>query len=242
MISEKDLQLIEDFLHQNLSSADREEVEKRIANDPLFKTHLQIVRDLPSAVAVDTEGFKQDLEKVMQSEGSSSGKIRRLPLRRIMLAVAATVAIVLAINFLVQDASPDQLFAQHFQMPPENISVRSDAAVDESLTTALEAYSTNNHEIAASNFEQFLEEHPDEQAARFFYSLSLMAQEQHATAEENLLKLTTEESMYRTSAQWYLGLLYLKLQNQDQASNYLKELAAGQSSYQQRAKDILDEL
>ena len=241
MISEKDLQLIEDYLHQKLSSADLAEVEKRIASDAQFKAHLQIVRDLPTALSVDTEGFKQDLQKVMQPSPSSS-RVRRLPLRSIILAVAATAAIVLAVNFLIQNSSPDQLFAQHFQMPPENISVRNDQAVEESLKSALEAYTTNDHSNAVSNFEQFLADHPDEQAVRFFYSISLMAREQYSKAEENLLRTVAEGDMYATSAKWYLGLLYLKQQELDQASTYFTELANSQNAYQQRARDILDAL
>ena len=239
MITEKDLQLIEDYLNQDLTATEIEDVKERLKSDPQFKAHMEIVRDLPDAMNVDTEGFKHDLKKVMQSVETAPTRVRRLQLRGIIWAVAATAAIVLAVNFLVQDSSPDQLFAQHFNLPAENISVRSNGSVEESLTKGLEAYSAEDHDAATANFERYLADHPDEEAVRFFYSMSQVANEDYPAAEENLRRVEQRGGTYSTSAKWYLGLVYLKLEKLDAASEYFEELASTQGTYQERAKGLL---
>jgi len=242
MITEKDLQLIEDFLNEDLSSADMKRVKKRLDSDPQFKAHVQIVRDLPKAIAIDTKGFKEDLDKIMQPSKSKPARVRRLPLRGLILAAAATIAVILAVNFLMEDSSPSQLYATHFTLPPENISVRDNRSIEESLTTALEAYSDHDHEVATENFGRYLADHPDEEAVLFFYSLSLMAKGDYQTAEGHLRKVEQEEGTYSTSAKWYLGLVYLKLEKLDTASEYIEQLTATQGAYQERAKRLLSAL
>lgn len=240
MITERDLELIEAYLEKSATSAQTEEVEQRLEGDSTFRAQMEIIKELPSAVMTDVEGFRSDLKSIInENKPIQQAKIRQLPLSKVLLALAASLALVLAINFLLNDRKPTDLYASYFTLPPENISVRSNNDQSANLTIALEAYSSHQYNTANGQFKAFLENQPQHQGARFFYSLSLLAESQFAEAQNNLLLLQDNAGSYRNSVTWYLGLIQLKLGKTSDALPYFTQLAIEENSYQKQAKEIL---
>jgi TolA-binding protein len=240
MITEKDLDLIEAYLGKSANPAQTKEVERRLQEDTTFRAQLEIMKELPSAVMTDVEGFRSDLKLIMsENKPTSQAKTRQLPLRKVLLTLAASLALMIAINFLLNDRAPTDLYASYFTLPPENISVRSNNDQSTNLSAALEAYSRNQYALANDQFKAFLANQPQHQGARFFYSLSLLADSQSTEAQANLLLLQDDPGSYGFAVTWYLGLIQLKLGKTSDALPYFTQLAEQENSYQKQAKEIL---
>ena len=239
---EKDIELIESYLDNTLSPVQLKAVEARLQADSEFRKMMEIIRDLPSAVTSSSEDFRADLKKVMTENEPRHAKTHSISRRRIILGIAAALALLLMVTFLVQKKSPENLFAEHFTLPPENITVRDNQSSDAKLTNALQSYSEGDHQGAIDHFRPYLEAMPEHQAARFFYSLSLLADGQYREGRQNLLQLKGKAGSYTNSVEWYLGLIHLKTGNLGEAKASMSELAESNSSYAESARKILRSL
>ncbi|NND34810.1 MAG: hypothetical protein HKN76_19650 [Saprospiraceae bacterium] len=242
MITEKDIQIIESYLSNNLSEQDSAEVRRRLKDDPEFRKHLEIIRDLPPAITSSSDAFRSDLKEIMANTQLDQAKTRILPLKKIIMAIAATVALFITVNLLIQDRTPQDLYATYFTIPPENISVRNSEEVSEILTQALAAYSAENYVQANEYFRTYLNATPEDQAARFFYSLSLMASNNFEEAKSNLLALKGKAESFNTSIEWYLSLVYLKNGLIADAKVGLTTLSSTDNSYTSKAQILLKEI
>lgn len=249
MISENDIRLIEQYLNQELNAVQVTEVERRIAGDAEFALQLEIIRDLPAAVTMETEQFRSDLRTIMQDSPGSTNKLssgqkasKRVSLLRSILSVAAVIAgITLAINLLLPAKNTD-LYTAYFVIPEENITVRNESDIDPLLTEAAMAYSGKNYALAAESFKRILDQNANEKPALFFYAITLMATEQYDIAQPVLIELLNQESTYANAAKWYLGLIYLKKKDYEKGKVLFNQLQSSVNTYSERASEILEQI
>ncbi len=242
MITEKDIELIESYLAGKLSQAALAETERRLQSDQGFRMQVEIMRDLPVAIKSESAEFREDLKKVLEEGKTKTRKVRRLSMTNIILAVAAAVTLLLAVNFLLSEPSPDELYAAHFVVPQENLTVRNEQIHDTHLLEAVKAYSAGNFDLASQHFQSFLAANPEHQAARFFYGMSQMANEDYSHALQTLKILQDDPGIYDQSLQWYLGLLNLKLGKTSEALTYFEVLSSSENSYREESASILHAL
>ena len=137
MISETDLDLIEQYIHDKLDATQKLNVEQRLSSDEQFATQFELVKAMPTAILTDTPAFRADLHAIM-TEGNQSSepeltvpkKAKQVSLLRLFLTAAAVLAgITLAINFLSPPKNTD-LYSLNFTIPAENITTRNQQEIN----------------------------------------------------------------------------------------------------------------
>lgn len=241
-MNEKDLELIERYLNNELSEIEKQQAEKRLTTDDDFKKRLEVFREYRQMHSPQSASFRQLLDEV-QTEYQHEQR----PARKYWLIAASVSAIGLlsAIFFFILEPSAESqvLYAQYFELPADNLSVRGNEE-QVLLNEAMAFYNKQLYSEAQQRFQQWLHLHSDSVPVVFYSAVSHMALGEMQQAIAQLSKISddqTSSSLYSTTANWYLALAHLKLEQWAEARILLEELAGGSTSYASKAQYLLDE-
>ncbi|MCB0669277.1 MAG: tetratricopeptide repeat protein [Saprospiraceae bacterium] len=248
MTSEADLQLIEQYLNNELTDEQVRQFRERMTDDGEFAIRVELVREMPSALLTNTENFRTDLRRIMQEEAESSIDRKPPPVarqfnlwKRLLVAAAIVAFITVGVQFFLPDNTVD-LYSLNFTIPAENITTRDRTELSIDLQQALQAYSGENYTLAIDLFLKYLSTQPEDLGGRFFLAISQMATGRFGDAIGNLRELATISGSYQKAANWYLALAYLRMGETDQAKITLNELVEPKNSYSDKAQEILDNM
>lgn len=242
-MDEKDIELVERYLDDSLNAEERVQVEQRLASDAEFKRRVKMMRELNTMYSSEAEDFRALLERTYQEyeqEKPQTSVVKQYWL------VAASVTITLLVAayflFLSNAADPQQLYAENFSLPPDNLTVRTELPEQELINAAMENYTTGQYQQASKLFDQALEAQPDSIPILFYSAVNHMALEEMEQAVAQLQEVTARaNSSYLMPARWYLALAYLQMNQQAEAERVLIELQSSSSSYADKAEELLEE-
>ena len=250
---ERDIELIERYLEGGLSPGELGEFEQRLKNEPGLDEEVEVVKILMNGIRYSGQksSMKHKLEKLeaslpdIQSEGE---EVKVIPMwrNRMVKSIAATFLILAVSTYLVMDvfspADHEELFAQNFQpyLNVGNATVRGLEEFQNEEQQAYAAYDSEHYEAAIMGFEKVLQE--DDAAMLLYLGNAYLAIGNTGKAEEQFKQLINKDAGLVTQAKWYLSLTYLKAGNAQQAKVILEELDQGDTSYSERAKNVLKDL
>jgi predicted Zn-dependent protease len=164
------------------------------------------------------------------------------------LAAAAVSLLIVSGIFLFRSVNPDPkgLYEAYYQPYPNvfDPAVRGDEKDTLSLLgKAFRQYEEGNYTKAAEYFKEGLitDNKIEKDIALLYLGNCYLAQNFDDEAKETLLQID-EQSHVADQGKWYLALAYLKLEHTDLAREKLKELSDHQNSYQDKAKELLQEI
>jgi len=245
-MNEKDIDIIENYLAGNLSAEDSKEVEHRLLTDQEFAQRLAIFKALPHLASEASHDFRNELEGIYQEyqqENKASGTVSR----RTLLMAASLALLVSVIGLLIwllpSSLTPQEMYTAHFTVPADNITVRNEEGIAPNLQSAMEAYNKQVYTEAVAKFDNILENEPTNVPVLFYSGVSYLILEESEKAVQNLQKaVQANDTTYKLTATWYLGLAYLKQNNIAQAREIFSSLKQSGSSYAKKAESILQEL
>lgn len=245
-MNEKDTDIIENYLAGTLSAEEQKKVEDRLLTDREFAQRLEIFKMLPHLVSEDVHNFRNELEGIYQEyrqqDAASSTMSRRTFFMAASLALLISVIGIL-IWLLPSSLTPQEMYATHFTVPADNITVRNDQEISPALQSAMEAYNAQDYATAVAQFEDILQEDTNNAPVLFYSGVAYLILNENEKAMQNLQKVSeTEDTAYALTAHWYLGLAYLKQNNIAQAREIFSSLKESGSSYAKRADTILQQL
>lgn len=167
-----------------------------------------------------------------------------------LLKIAASLLIlIIPIYFLFQTTSnPEQLFAQSFQAIPSAIPQsgidRGEHASQEAQHKALALYEQEKYSEAIPVFESYLENQEANTPVRFYYGISLLAEQKAHQSIEQFERVFQESTnhAYQRSAQWYQALAYLLLNQKQNARAILEELTQKDGDFHEEAQELIEQL
>jgi tetratricopeptide (TPR) repeat protein len=242
-MNERDMELIERYLKGELSVEEKQQAEHRIATDAGFRQRLEIFSEYRQMHDSKLASFRQLLEEVQQEHREEQRPGRKYWL---MAASVSVLCLLAAIFYFVQGpaAEPEALYAQYFEVPADNLSIRGDEDEQTVLNEAMSYYNNQQFEQASQDFGQWLRQYGESAPVLFYAAMSHMALEEMPQAIEQLEKITQEPTVaaeYRRPAQWYLALAYLHVGRQDRAKTLLEDLKNTSSSYAGKAARLLED-
>lgn len=236
--------LILGYFENTLTPKQQSALHELLAADEGFKDEFAFQLELREAIK---ESERSDL-KTRFNKLDSQHQHKSLNRRWYAIAAAIIVSLGLgwALFFFKANPDPQQLYATHFEPYPNVISptVRdnSEPTADMEVVKAFRLYDNKQYTEAAAAFAK-LYQSTGEDYARFYHSVSLMAEGHTKEATSILEKHIWEEpENYLTISYWYLGLGYLKQENHEKAAMYLKKVADSNKPFSQQARELLQEL
>lgn len=237
------MELIERYLNDELSAEERKQTEQRMSADPEFKRSLEVFREYRHMYSDDSQSFRALLKEVDQEYQAS-----RKPGKNYWL-IAASVSILVLIAaayflFLDPATQPEDLYAQNFSLPADNLTVRGDES-QQLLNQAMALYNDQQFEQALQGFEAWQAQHADSIPVIFYSAISHMALGEMQPAIDKLQMIVLErtaDASYSSASRWYLALAYLRDGDKKKAEALLNDLAGGSSSYASKAQNLLGQL
>lgn len=231
------------YLEGKLASDERYEVEQTLLRDPLAQTALDGLRES----GLSGVELQNDLNDIRQ------GWHPRPKTTNIRWTAAAAVALLVFTAWAAwayyHDQQPASLYAEYFAISAENedyLAVRGEEEITvPGLSVALEAYQQQDYQQSLALFQSLREDHPFDGFILRYTAMAAMQVGDYYAAEQALEQCLAVDvpAMDRMAAQWYLALVYLRLDRQGEGQNLLQELAAaGNGMYASQAQQLLREL
>lgn len=243
MNREKDINLIDAYLREQLDNSERNAFEVRLQKEDAFKTLFEEQQIIQGAIRLrkredllqQLEGFESEFEdqEVIPTKSLSVNWQRWLAVAAVGLLFA-----VAAFFLIPRETNTDQyteIVKEYFVPYPYDGLTRSDLTPKEK--EAYIAYNREDYKKAIVLFEG------TSAPIDLFYQgnahLAAGDSEKAIGCFENFLK---EESPYRIAAQYYLALAYLQTKKIKKAKQILQKLSLEKHSYAAKAKMILEKL
>lgn len=177
---------------------------------------------------------------------------RRFPLWLRLAAAVLLFLIPASVLWLDIDNGPaaNHTFAHHFEPIPSAIplsgGLRAEEAALNLKKSALLEYENKIYGSANEKFNRYLKASPDDHPVRFYYGISLLADDRPEAAirELEVVSRQKKHNQYHYPAIWYLSLAHLKTNQTGIAEKYLGMLAEQTQSphYQKKAEQLLKEI
>ena len=244
-MDEKLIEKMEDYIHGNLSVAEREQFETEMATDEQLRQEVELHRQLISSV--ETESLRQLLDQIHEKNFEAETKIVAMPRRRsyFPMAIAASVALLILAGwwvFNLQTSSPESVYAAYFT-PAEGLPTTLGYSTNTDFAEGMVSYKLEEYAEALEYWQPLLEADPTNDTLNYYVGVTSLADEQSDSAIDYLTTVVnSEQSSFRTSAQWYLALSYLKSDQREQAKSLLKDLANRDNPYQSQSSEILQKI
>ena len=265
-------QWMDDYLSGTLSLEDQVWFNQKLQQDTAFAQEVDLQRDIRFSLekALDEE-FQQDILNQQMLSGIEKGIDQNLkqrfalleeqlvakdekvfslnpePVNRTCYYWLSGLAACLLVGCFVylfwrNQHKPDQLFAKYYE-PYMIGAVQRNGSVQNTQHQAFQAYEQGNYALAAKAFESCLSLSPQEISCQFYLGLSYLETQQLPKAEQSLNQvIQASPNEYTTRAQWYLALLYLKMNRLKEVTSHLEVLGQTQGYYGKKATELLKKL
>lgn len=244
MPSQAQFELIEAYLNQELSPADRQSFEQEMASDDALQADVRLHRSLRMGLhglAVE-QRVRQAHERYKarpdDEAAPSATEPTPLPAPRRgagwgRWAAAASVVLGLGIGyyFLQQPAEPaslayaEQSLRQNDDQLTKSLPAHLAPTERRQLLTAIEAYKTGRYDAVIDQLTIPAQDRQTEPYRHYFLGLTYLAKQQPAAAIAPLQEAVgTATGALRQKADWFLALAYLKNEQPELASPILNRI------------------
>lgn len=212
---------IERYFNDELDEAARAAFNQQLKEDPNLAKSFAQRKQMEDFLAVrpGREQLKAEIAELGDTFFPASGEgaiAKRIPIRRRLywIAGAAAAAIILLLLLPTWLNSPPtyQQFADHRPLSMQ------ERGTDQQNSQQIEtAFNAGDYSSVLPLLEQHLQVQPDDQQAQIYASIAALELDQIDKAIAVLRPIGNGQSIYKSTAQWYLALAYLKQKNYDQS-------------------------
>lgn len=252
---------IDRYLANELSTEERDNFEKLIAQDFDLRGEVELMRHITVAfeqrgeaeayqelASLNEKELKTIIEKVEQKYKPTK-QIRH----KLIWAISAAAAVIILIFIGFQPKySSESIYAEfhaipaYQSLPPSRGGTPLNAEQEQELGRAIEFYNEGNFVEAASVFDQVgrdvkQEELPDDMV--YYWAISLNEAGHLGEAMQKLGYLSKlEESEFKEDAMWQLALVLLKTDRREEAVKLLKDISTSGGKYNENATVLIEKM
>ncbi|MBA4316804.1 MAG: hypothetical protein C0412_00235 [Flavobacterium sp.] len=232
--------LFENYLSNELSAEEKTNFEKQLSEDPELASAFEVYKELNLHLEnkfgneQELKAFKKNLKSISK-EHFKTKKPKVVAFKPWQYAIAASIVILVGL-FVFQNINPS--FEDYNN--PEMATFIERGDVNENLKLAQDAFNSKKYKTAIPYFEAILKVNKSPEI-QYFYSVSLLEDNQFQKAEANLSELKSGNSIYKNKATWYLALSKLKQKDYDSCKAILQTIPEDFEDYDQ-VQELLNEL
>jgi tetratricopeptide (TPR) repeat protein len=160
------------------------------------------------------------------------------------MAASLVALMIIWLTSTRNSTTSSDLYAEYYQPAEINMSFRTaEDIVDGDLRSAMLFYENKQYEKAISLFEKILGADQSRIGLNLYSGISYMEINEYAEANKNFKKILDHKAnAFIESAQWYLGLCYLKTSDVDKAKEIFLTISESNGYYKKEARKVLKKL
>ncbi len=246
----RDRHIIQKYLDHDLSDKEMKRFEADLEVSSELQSDLNLYREIDMALA-DTEvlSFRDQLSDLRKETKKSSGTTK-VPVRFTRpwhYAATAAVALILAIGLasvLDRPLTNKDLLKKYYKPYEVALMNRSgNTQIELILGEAEAAYQKGDFEKASQYFEMVLEQEPERASTNLYNGISLYELERYPEAKKSLnMVIEQNDNLYIEPAEWYLGLCFLALNDNERARRQFARIASSNHENAQKAEKLLKKI
>lgn len=247
---------IEAYLDGTLKPDEKAQFEEQLKTDDALASSLELHQEVDNALS-DSKAL--DLQKLTSQIGSqyftdkqADTPFVRLPFYRRPIAIAASIALLVACGFLwwmvnsSATLSTEELFATYYTPYTFSTTNRGEGESTTAYDQAIQAYTQKDVGEASRLFSLYLQDNPTDMRASFGLGTTYLEQNPpalEAAAQQFQLVIDDGESLLVEKAKWYLALIRLKQEDTASTKTLLQELLnAEDAQLTRQAEDLLEKM
>ncbi len=234
------IEKIEAYLEGDIS---REELQKVAADAGVSNLDQEIEWFKDSQVAIEAAGLRQQLQEVLPKPAKKEARVVQLRSIRRVLAVAASVLVIVVAYFGLNRGGSSSLYADYEYVDP-GLPVLMSQSKDHQLYDALSYYSEGDYAVAEEKLQQIQADFPNSDTLSYYLGASLLYQGKTEAAKGPLQEVSSfENSRFHQRADWLLVMTALKEKDLEQAGTLVQRiLDTPNHEFLERAKALKEEL
>ncbi len=243
MAQEYSFEEIEKYLSGDMEVGEKQNFEKLLSADSGFARQVKEHRQTHELVDLYARAHIKDRVKSIhnrvkgeQKAATGGFSIMKIAASLALLAVVGSLYFYTSYNYNTQ-----HLASNAFEPYPNRFRTMGDSQED-TFTRGLKAYDLRHYDEAIAQFSQVTTDNEKYLDARFYLGVAYLGKEAYAEAVSPLREVMEENSLYESSAKWYLSLALLQLDKEEEAKRILKEIVKGESVKSQPARELLEDL
>ncbi|MEZ5038727.1 MAG: tetratricopeptide repeat protein [Saprospiraceae bacterium] len=217
---------IEAYLDDQITKTDLEKLANE-AGVPNIDEEIEWFRQ--SQLAIETAGLRDQLTQAFAAPAPKQGIVRGLGSMRTILAVAASILLLILVYWGVEGRKAPGLYAQ-FEYTDPGLPVLMSQSKDHQLYDALTYYSEANYEVAATKLEQLKAAGIGSDTTTYYWGASLLYQGKGDAASPALQEIARNPaSPFQARAEWLLVLAALQQDRLTEARQLLPAILTNQA-------------
>jgi tetratricopeptide (TPR) repeat protein len=243
----RDRHIIQKYLDHDLSDKDMKRFEADLEVSSELQSDLGLYQEIDEALA-DTEvlSFRDQLSD-LRKETKKNKRTGSIPFRLTKpwhYAATAAVALILAIGLasvLDRPLTNKDLLKKYYKPYEVALINRSDNTnVALSLKQAEHFYQLGEFAKAVEYFELVLAVQPDQPDTKLYTGISYYELQRYEEANDNFNKVIEHnDNMYVEPAEWYLGLCFLAMEDNERARRQFARIASSNHEKAEEAEKLL---
>ncbi|MDN5216776.1 tetratricopeptide repeat protein [Fulvivirgaceae bacterium BMA12] len=243
MAQEYSFEEIEKYLSGDMEAGEKQHFEKLLSTDTGFarqvKEHRQTheLVDLYARANIKNR-VKSIHDKVKAEQKAATGgfSVMKIAASLALLAVVGSLYFYTSYNYNTQ-----HLASNAFEPYPNRFRTMGDSQED-TFARGLKAYDLQDYKEAITQFSQVTADNEKYLDARFYLGVTYLSAGAYAEAVSPLRLVIEENSLYESSAKWYLSLTLLQLDKEEEAKKILQEIVQEGDVKSQPARELLEDL
>jgi tetratricopeptide (TPR) repeat protein len=245
-INQEITEKVEKYLLGDLNENESREFEFEISQNDDLRKEVEHIRLVINGIEYlgDTQ-LNARLNSIYNSINDQSPLLIKLIVKNKVLAIAASLLLLISTFFVISHISDsmmnsESVYLTYYSTPVYNKITRNNS--DESGKSAELFYNRKEFEKAYEIFKDISTLKPNDLSNTLYMAICLNEMGHDSIAAVNLKKIIDHNHpALADDAIWYLGMLYIKQSNTEEAAQYLTKLKDDKSSYyNERAQEILD--
>jgi tetratricopeptide (TPR) repeat protein len=228
--------------------------EKELQHDTNLQEEVKLQRDLQKMLAEkEVLELESELDVIYERAyhpwkttfSSVSKNIKDSLTKYSVIAASIAVIIIVSVSFLGNRGSSNaDIYNAHYQPAEINMSFRAIAEeVNSDLRTAMTLYENKEYAEAIGLFEKVLAEDNSRIGLNLYSGISHMEIEEYAEANQSFKKVIDHKAnAFIESAEWYLGLCYLKTNENEKAAAVFGGIVERDGYFKKDARKIIKKL
>lgn len=243
---------IDRYLDGELSGEELRWFEKELESNSDLAEELKLHREVNQVIREkDVLDLREQLDTIHATIEPEHERVlaRKVLQNKYTRIAAATIAVLIAAGFLVNNlldkpADSEKLFVKYYERPDLSVTIRSNTTINEAFQEAISLFNDERYAEALPLFEKVILMDGENMKAHIGAGISHMETDETGKAENSFKTVITHnDNLYVDQAEWYLGLCYLKVDNEAMAKVQFDKIASGDYTFKKKeAGKILKKL
>jgi tetratricopeptide (TPR) repeat protein len=234
--------IIESYLDGSMNPEEREKFEKSIAEDSELASEVALSKDINDAILDEgTVHFRKVVRNIIDNNTNRFRKV----LKVLNVPLAASIILLIGFSFwqILSVKSPAEIYSTYYKPYLTDLSSRSSNTNTGNTDLAYKLYQEGNYKASFELLQNFLASNSDDQTAHFYSGLNAVELGMFNSAIEELKRVEKDlASPFSLHARWYLAMIYLQLNQPEDARKYLLMLSSQENMYSENVRSILKKL